>query len=292
MRNPKGRCIVVGLADEHSGHQLGLLNPDAHWEMESPDGEIVDYHPQLTETQKYLWGVYTWARKEVFKLAGGYPLYVLQVGDLTQGKKHGHLVSPLVDHQAIMGRYTLLPWFEHKNLKALRIVIGTGAHNYGGGSSERICCSLLRAEHPKVSVKSLYHGLHTIGGVTFDTAHHGPYPGSRGYLKGNVARLYLRDAMQQDLELVAGGVPAMVYLRAHYHTWIKEQVEIEFQGKTYNSVLVEVPSFCGMDDYAHKVTRSRFTQTHGLAAFEIEKGKIVEIHKLTKTLDLRTKETL
>jgi len=56
------------------------------------------------------------------------------------------------------------------------------------------------------------------------------------------------------------------------------------------SDLFLLPSYCGIGDYARKATRSASRQTHGMVAFEIAYGQLVEVHPLIKTTDLRTKE--
>lgn len=289
------RRIIVWMADLHSGHSLGLLSPDAHWEQEDADGEITDYYPRLTSTQEYLFGVYEWARKETFKLAGRDDLIVIHGGDLMQGNRYGSLVSPLQNVQQIIAFYNLQPWFGYKKLFSFHLVMGTGAHNYGAGSGEMAVAEVLRARYPKIPIRAYNHGRVKVkcgtGAITLDTAHHGPFPGSRRYLEGNVARLYLRDAMMGDLGL--GKEPANIYLRAHYHRKIEERVSFDWQGKSYASWLLETPSFCGLDTFARKTARSPISQTHGLIALEVLNGKMVgDPYFFTRNIDLRTETTI
>ena len=93
-------------------------------------------------------------------------------------------------------------------------------------------------------------------------------------------------------DLSMGRKPARVYVRSHYHTWVRETIYLEFDGVEYTSDIVITPSYFGLSSYSRKATRSVPVQTHGLVAFEIENSKLVGIHPFKKTLDLRTRETL
>jgi len=73
-------------------------------------------------------------------------------------------------------------------------------------------------------IKMCQHGLLDIDGVTIDYAHHGPFPGSRSWLKGNIARYYLRDLMMR--EIMNGNSPPKLVVRAHYHTPVEEYLKI------------------------------------------------------------------
>jgi hypothetical protein len=131
-----------------------------------------------------------------------------------------------------------------------------------------------------------YHGLMDINGVTVDYAHHGPYPGSREWLKGNVARFYLRDLMLRDIQ--DGKRPPDLVLRAHYHSPAHEYLEQSNQA----SELYVVPSYCGLDDHSTQATQSIDRVTFGMLAIETVDGKIVGRHKFYHSIDIRKREAL
>ena len=85
---------------------------------------------------------------------------------MTAGDKHKDLlVSDRLSDQIIIARYNAEPWFTLKTLKAIRVIKGTGAHNFGEGSSELLMTELLRAFHPKIDIKASDHALPEIDGM-------------------------------------------------------------------------------------------------------------------------------
>jgi hypothetical protein len=135
-------------------------------------------------------------------------------------------------------------------------------------------------------VQTLYHGVATICGIDVDYAHHGPGPGGRSWLHGNVARYYLRDQMWKDIE--QGRRPPDLYLRGHVHAPVDEVLKVgQFHGR-----LVVAPSMCGLGDYGRKATKSEWQICNGFMAFVIEGNKIVDTLELMQTVDIRTREVL
>jgi len=285
------RRIVADISDTHGGHKAGLLNPDTTLYDEDERGNLVPWKPQLTHIQLYLWRCYLDDRDSTIKLAGDDEIVLIHCGDLTQGVTFPeHLVSTRRYDQIEIAFNNLIPWLELPNVRTVRIVKGTGVHVMGEGSTEMVVARMLQERYPGKDVEALYHGLFDVDGVTIDAAHHGPFPGSRVWLKGNSARYYLRDLMLG--EQVSGQVPPRVVLRAHYHEWVHEYLELPCRGGTDKADLIITPSYCGVGDHARKAMRSLNRQTHGMVALEIDGGKLAGIHPFKRTLDLRTKERL
>jgi hypothetical protein len=93
-------------------------------------------------------------------------------------------------------------------------------------------------------------------------------------------------------ELLRGKKPAKLYLRAHYHAWVKAIWNIAIDDADYTSVLCLAPSLCGLGAYGQQATKSVSRITNGALAFEIVDGEILRIHRWTKTLDIRKREVL
>lgn len=286
------RRILALFADTHGGHKLGLLNPATVLHDEAEDGTLVPYTPQLTQVQYYLWSLYEQHLEQTFDLAGKSEIVVIHNGDIGQGDKYvEHLVSTRKADQLDIAYYNMKPWLESKNVKTMRLAKGTGAHVFSEGSLTITAARLLQAQYPKKNIKPLYHGLADIDGVEVDYAHHGPYPGNRRWLKGNVARYYLRDLMEDEIAS-RGRVPDLV-VRAHYHEIVTESLTIRSNGNCYTSHLIVLPSYCGLGDHAHRATRSTHKVTNGMAAYEIVDGELnPKPYEFTETVDLRTKEVL
>lgn len=287
-----GRRVVVALSDTHCGHRLGLCNPETVLEDVDAKGNRYSWPVRLTETQAYLWEKYTADLAAVKALAGADEIVVLVAGDLTQGIKHPQsLMSNNLDHQIVIAIDVLRPWLSNgHNARVMRLVQGTAAHTMDG-ALEPMVARTLKAERPEADIGVVFHGLFSVNEVTFDVVHKGPYPGSREWLRGNVARLALRSMMLR--ELLDGREPPRVVIRAHYHRYEQVPETVMHHGQEAKSDLYLLPSYCGMDLHGHSATQGTSWQSHGLVAFETEPGgKLGRVHPFVETLDLRTREVL
>lgn len=288
---PSMRTIVAALSDTHGGHKLGLMCPEVILFDETETGQLVPYQPKPTASQEYLWRLYQENVKAVIELANGDPVVAIHNGDIAQGNRFmAELVSTRMADQVLIGAANLRPWLGYNNVHALRLSVGTEAHVFGEGSAEILVADTLKREYPNKDIRVLHHGLAEVGGLMIDYAHHGPFYGSRTWLRGNVARYYLQSLMID--ELMAGRRPADLYWRAHVHNWVRETVTVSIGELDYTSTILITPSYCMVGEHGHKVTRSVGSITNGMAAVEIVNGKLVEIHRLTKTMDIRTRERI
>lgn len=263
------------------------MHPDV--KLRDPQGKI--YRPTPTESQIYLDEVHSKHVSKTIEFADGDDLYILHVGDLTQGNKHTpEAVSTRIGDQFQIGRANFWYWLGYKRLRAIRLAVGTPAHNFGEQTAEEIVIDLLREDAPQLDMRVVYHGLLNIRDVSFDYAHRGPGPGKRNWLKGNEARYYLRSLMEDELH--AGNNPPALISRGHYHSFVEEYLSIKHNGVRHKSWLYTLPSYCMLGEYGINVTASQFQETHGMIATEVVDGQIGETLILEQTLDIRTKETL
>jgi len=284
------RLIVVLLSDLHTGHKLGLLNPETP--LADEHGE--SYTPSLNTTQRYLWELYNSHIDAVAALADGCPVLLVLNGDLTHGTVHdAHLCLVSIHDQILGAVWNVRPWYERTDLRLehVRVIVGTASHTWEG-SAEALIAESLAARYT-VDTKARYHtniGLIQQRGQVIDCAHHGPFPGSRKWLEGNAATYYLRSAMFD--ELIEGRIPPIVYARAHYHTYLHVgPVRVRRQGRDVESRLIVTPSYSGTDDYTRRVTRSVATIDHGLVALEFDDG-LKAVHPFFQELDIRSREEL
>ena len=182
------------------------------------------------------------------------------------------------------------PWYKIQNVTFVGITVGTGAHNFGEGSAEILVSDRLSAEYKNVTTRVAYHGLLDIMGCKIDFAHHGPHPGSRNWLQGNVARLYLQSLVMDELD--AGCKPPDLVLRGHFHTFVKAWYCKRHQEVDYESWLVVMPPMCLPGDWTHQATKSVYRISPGIVAFEFVDGALVGIYPFSKPLDIRTTITL
>jgi len=285
------RAIIAAFGDQHGGHTLGLLNPATKLKDWDIDGKPYWWTPQLNKSQEYLWKCYEEDIENTKKLAGKDPIIAFNLGDITQGKKYiSQWVSTRSSDQIFIAEANMLPWFKVKNLVAVRLVRGTDSHGFGEGTADLTVEGLLQRRFPKRNIDTVFHGLADILGIKVDYAHHGPYTGSRNWLKGNVARYYLRSAMMDEIQI--NNIPPHLYIRAHFHNYVEEYLRISNAQHTHKSWLTVLPSYCLMSDYARQATRSQFSVTNGMVAYEVIDDRIVEVHPFLHTLDIRTKEVL
>jgi len=285
------RVILAVASDKHGGHKLGLLNPRTILEDEDRKGNLIQWTPDLKSFQEYLWEIHKEHIKKTKELAGKDEIIVIDNGDLTAGNKYPHeQVSTRISDQFDIAAWNLRPWLDLKNVKTVRITKGTGAHTFGEGSSEITIQRMLQGWYPKKDIRTVYHGLAKIAGMRVDYAHHGPGTGSRNWLKGNEARYYMKSFVQDELDL--GNAPPDLILRGHYHAYVEEYLIKIVNGHRYRIQMNILPSYCGIDDHARQVTKSKYILQHGMVCYEIVDGKILDTHPFIETIDIRTKEKL
>lgn len=283
------RSIVVIMSDTHANHRLGLLSPDTILYEEDPKTrELLPWSPNLGPIQRWLWDdCYTIDIPGVVDLARGDRIVLVHDGDMCQGGNGNgrELVSGRIADQFIIAAENLRPWFDLPNLERAIFVKGTGYHELGQGSAALIVAQDLASYGIPIDVP--YHAEAVIDGVTFDLAHHGPPPGVRSWLRGNILRLYTQSLM--DRALMEGRIPPDVMVRGHYHELTSEIVSRRARGRRWETRAVILPSYCGLDEYARKVTKSPPDLTIGLLAFEIVDGRVVEMYEFVRTVDFRTR---
>lgn len=282
------RSIVLGISDPHCGYELGLTNP----ETRLTDHHGVSYQiPDLSESQNYIWDVYTDGLDSVQVLAGRDPIHLFLMGDITHGMKiMEQQTSTRLSDQVIYALSALEPAYRLKNVASSRMAFGTGVHVFGQGSSEIIISEMLRDRFPKINTRALYHGLADIGGFTIDYAHHGPNPGRMNWTRADSPRNYLKSKMMDDLDNNCS--PAHLVVRGHFHSYVKTWFGLSRMGKWYESWLVVMPPLCLPGDYTRKATSSTYRVSPGIVTFEIINGRLHDVYPFTRTLDMRTVETL
>jgi len=275
------------LGDTHSGHKLGLCNPEVELTRTNDDGDVDLFTPPLTETQQYLWSLYQQHREAALSFIGGPADLLIHGGDATHGVKYGGgLMDVDAGEQVVIARENMAPWLN--SAKRIRFISGTPSHVLLGRVS---ATALVAAGLDHGDVSAAHHLRIRVGGVLFDVAHHGPGPGSREWLHGNVARYYLRSRVLKDVNRL-GIEPASVYLRFHHHVWVHEALEMHVNGVPRWCHLVVAPSFCGLSDFARQVTQSTPELTNGLVVFLVENGRVIEVKPFIETKDLRVSETI
>lgn len=283
------RSIVVVLSDTHANHRLGLLSPDTVLFEEDPKTrELKPWRPGLGPTQQWIWNdcylVDLWG---VRQLAGKDRIILIHAGDMCQGGNGNgrELVSARIADQFIMAADNLRPWFTLPNLERAIFIKGTGYHELGQGTAALSVAEILAKEGIPIDVP--YHAKLEIDGATFDLAHHGPPPGVRSWLKGNILRLYTQSLM--DKALMNGRLPPDVMGRGHYHELTSEVVTRRAQGRRWETRAVIFPAYSGIDEYARKVSKSPDELTVGLVAFEIVDGRVLEMYEFVRTIDYSTR---
>jgi hypothetical protein len=277
------RIIIAQESDLHGGNKLGLMNPDVILEDIQKNGDARLWHPNVTESQRELWLLRQDNIRRLIELAGDDPIHYIQDGDPTQGDKHkAELVSERMADQIKIAVENVKPIMALDNLKSARFAAGTGAHNFGQASADILMVNQLKALYPTQDIDVCYHGLAHYGEFVVDFAHHGPYTGSREWLKGNVARYYLQSMMFHAIK--HGQKPPDLVIRGHYHTPVVETVCLN----GFTSHVIVSPSMCMVDDFAHQAAKSPDDVVCGMNVFEIVNDKLLEVHQFYKVFDTRT----
>jgi hypothetical protein len=296
------RRILIVTSDWHSGHRLGLMNPETVLYEQLIDGKSKDGISKLDYTlgeyQNYLWhDIWLPSIDKINQIADGSPVGMTVNGDITHGNKYpDQLVTTSMANQFLIAEGCIKPWLEQvPGLNFVRFAIGTGSHIFNESTSPVIVSELLRPKYPDVNIGVVHHGLVHAGGVKIDYAHHGPSQGIREWTKGNQLRYYLKSIMSASYR--NGDKPPDAVFRSHYH-YPHREIVTEYQrgdqGRPYTieSRIYLTPSMCGMNDYAQQASRSAPTIYNGFMVLEIENGQIVNDHldDFVWVLDLRTED--
>jgi hypothetical protein len=285
------RTILACFSDIHSGHRLGLMNPEVDLFDEDENGNLIPYHPKPTATQTYLWKCFCDDLAGVIELAAGDDVTLIYLGDPTQGKAFGHdLVTTRMADQVIIAVANFGHAIRYLRPKRIYLATGTEVHEFYEGSATILVAEQLRKAYPDVTVEVVNQCLAAVGEAEIDFAHHGPPPGIRMWTRGNAARYYLLDIMHKEIE-DRGRAPDLV-LRGHYHEFVFERAVINTIHGDHEAAICLVPSYCFVDSYIRRATRSLHTHDVGLAVFEVVAGQIARLHKFSRRIDLRTRKVI
>lgn len=209
---------------------------------------------------------------------------LIHVGDAFWGAKHpAGAIDKAERTQIDIALGNLERWYLLPNLRRAEFVSGTDAHEFEENSALRTLIKELRLSYPNVKTNGSHHALINEDGYWIDVAHKGPYPGSRTWLRGNVAFYYLRDRVMR--EKMHGYQAPDLYLRAHYHS--KVSVVLDQDDKEHR--LIVMPSFMMMTGFARGATQSEYEITNGGMYFDVHDGVASSPVWVTKTIDLRRK---
>jgi hypothetical protein len=247
--------------------------------------------PEVRPIQKHLWRWHEEDRLAIRDLAGKDRIVFVEMGDMTQGVVFkDNLAETELASQVAMAEWTIRPWLEMENVKAVRIVQGTGVHLWGTGSTEKIIASKLREQYPNKNINIANHYALDVDDFLMDIAHHGPGPGSRNWLKGNVLRLYAQSEMM-DLVVMQKPVPSLM-LRAHFHEMTTATATYQVGGKIWEMSAWITPPYAFINNHAQKAVRSPGRMGIGMLAFELINGKLYDKHTFMHYVDLRTREVV
>jgi len=267
---------------------LGLLNPNTILVAFNAQGEDVEWTPSLSDTQKWLWECYTYCIGEAVELAGDDEIVVCHLGDITHGTRFGRLVpSILPGDQGIIALWNIKPLMALPNVEQALLITGTEVHV--PNSIEALVAKMIRFESGK-RVRTLHQGRVFLGEEWLDVAHHGAHPGTRDWLRGNVATYYTKSRVYEDRRL--GKVPSVLYARGHFHCPVHITINEVWHGEDEVHHLVIVPSFSGPTRYSIKATQSTPSLTVGMMALEVIDGRLHKVHKFMKEKDIRVEVIL
>lgn len=287
-RKKKNRRVFAWLSDTHGGKNTGLLNPDTVLVKVKDDGSTEKWKPEPSLVQRWLWSVYMWTIGELAEYAGDAEILIAHGGDITHGDRHGDTIPETTrEDQRQIAVENFLPLLTLPQVTKLRILTGTQVH-VPECAEVRVAARLRRDTDIDISV--YHHARFSLSPDVVDGAHHGPHPGSRDWLRGNVARYYLKDCIYADRR--AGKEPARIYMRGHYHRFVPESITELWEGQIHKHDLVVVPSMSGPDGYVRKILKSTPILQAGIIALEFIDGYLTDIQPFIDEKDLRTEEVL
>lgn len=300
-KQQSSRAIVCVFGDLQGGHKQGLLHPETLIQEWDDTGNPYDVPVKLNPAQEYLWDLLEEGLTKTADLAGKDPIYIITMGDLTEGNKYPKaMVSSSKANQVTIAYDILAHAFAKLKARAMRLVISTDSHAFDENAADVLIEKQLKAEFPKANIKLVGHGLATINKAKIDYAHHGVGGGIRVWLDGDEARRYMKDIAMS--ERMAGNRPPDVILRADRHVRVCEHLVYFVDDVMCDMWGIQVPSFQFLTNYARQATRSARTITNGMLAIEIHdmkgftagnlSGSKITPHWYTRTREMPLKETI
>lgn len=288
LKRKRNRRVFAWMTDSHAGKGTGLLNPATVLVRVCDKGEIEEWKPPFGETQRWLWPVYESAIGRLEEYAGDDEIIVAHAGDITHGDNHGSTIPDTTrEDQRIIAYDNMLPLLSLKQVSKARFLTGTEVHV--PENAEARVAARLRKNLGK-DIACCHHARFNMGHDIVDAAHHGPSPGSRDWLKGNVARFYLRDRIYEDRRL--GKEPAIAYMRGHYHRYVPETLHDRWAGIERDRHLIVVPALSGLDGYIRRIIKSTPIVEAGIVALEFINGYLEDVKAFVEINDMRTEESL
>jgi len=277
------RKLVVGLADTHCGHKLGLLSPDTRLKNETGIGY---YKPQMTSPQEYLWGIFLEDVESIRRLAGRSPVVLVLLGDWMQGERHPEqLMTQRLSDQVKIAAEVIDPLLRRiRKVEKVRAVMSTPAHDPLGALT-LMACEQIRKEHG-LDIETAIRTVARIGKFALDFSHKGPHPGGRAWLDGNTVRYRLTDMMLRDI--LHGKEPPRVYWRAHRHEYRHERRELYGIPDRVSDLFI-LPSYCGMGYWAAQNIDQAYL-TNGMVVLEVIDGEFAGYETFKRTRDVRLEE--
>jgi len=284
----RNRRIFAWVSDTHAGKSTGLLNPDTVLIRVHDKGYEELYQPELSSTQRWLWPVFEEAIGELAEYAKDDEIVVAHAGDVTHGDRHGPLIpNTTIADQRTIAIYNMTPLLQLKNVTKVRFLTGTEVH-VPDAAEVRVAGRLRK--QTGLDIRASHHARFDMGKEWVDGSHHGPYPGSRDWLRGNVAFYHLKDCVYTDRRV--GKEPAVVYLRGHYHRHVHVPLYDDWNGQDVMRHLIIIPAFSGLDGFTRKVGKSPPIIEAGIIALEFIDGHLTDIKAFKDKLDMRTEEKL
>lgn len=287
-RKKRNRRVFAWISDTHAGKRTGLLNPDTILIRTHEDGSEEEWRPELSPIQRWFWPVFEAAIGELAEYARGDEIIVGHSGDITQGDRYDTLIpDTTIADQRTIAVYNMVPLLALPNVKKARFLTGTEVH-VPDSAEVRVAHKLKR--DTGLDIQTCHHRRFNMGHDWVDGAHHGPHPGTRDWLHGNVALYYLRDRVYLDRR--NGTEPAVAYIRGHFHRYVKVPFYDDWSGEARDRYVIVVPSFCGLDGFVRKVGKSPPIIEAGIVALEFTDGYLTDVKAFTDKKDLRTEEVL
>jgi len=287
-RKKKNRRVFAWISDTHAGKKTGLLNPATVLLRARDDGSEEEWKPELSTTQRWLWPVFMEAIGELAEYAKGDEIVVAHAGDITQGDRFDTLIKDTtIADQRTIAVDNMVPLLSLPNVTKVRFLTGTEVHV--PDTAEIRIAQKLKSK-TDIDIQCCHHTRFNMGHDWVDGAHHGAYPGSRDWLKGNVALYYLKDRVYLDRR--NGKEPAIAYIRGHYHQCVISPVYDDWDGDARMRYVIIVPSFCGLDGFVRKVGKSPPIIEAGIVALEFIDGRLTDVVAFTDKQDMRTEEQL
>lgn len=272
------KYCAIALADQHTGHENGLLNPNSKAKLMLPiEGQDAYTDVPVTPFQEDMWELVETAKDWVDENCKDMKKIVVHHGEVCHGvdKYPENIKHDRLHTQVELAADTFKPWRDYP----IRLLTGTGWHEAGQGSMAKFVGDKLTSMGMEAKVS--HRRRIRLGDFIWDMTHKGPTTSKRKRLESNacfweahdnLTRYAFDQRIDECPDLTTSG---------HCHVPSMGSATFLSDGEFITSTNMVCPPLCGPGAYSRTLSKAEYTV--GLTIIVVVDGKLHHIEPVFRT---------